>query len=224
MVQQVPYDVAVGVRTNVYVDGFNLYYGALKSTPFKWLDLRKLAQGLLHPENEIRRIRYFTAKVTPRDGDPTLTERQAAYLRALGTIPNLEIHFGAFLTNPARLPLADGSGMAWVMRTEEKGSDVNLATHLLMDAFDDDFDTALVISNDSDLVEPMRLVRMRFGKTVGVACPVIAKGRFPSQHLVKSSDFSAHITEKRKALVRRSQFPKKMKDDQGSFSKPPLWE
>ena len=58
-----------------------------------------------------------------------------------------------------------------VVKTEEKGSDVNFATHLLMDAADDLFDVAIIVSNDSDLKEPIRLVKQRFGKTVGILGP-----------------------------------------------------
>lgn len=70
-------------RTNVYVDGFNLYYGAVKGTAYRWLDLRKLSQGLLKPEHEINRIRYFTARIAASTSDPTAPDRQATYLRAL---------------------------------------------------------------------------------------------------------------------------------------------
>ena len=213
----------MAIRTNVYIDGFNLYYGALKGTPFKWLNVMELARGLLRPENEIQRIRYFTARATPRSDDDALTERQGAYLRALGTLDNLEIHFGSFLTNPSLLPLADGSGMATVLRTEEKGSDVNLATYMLLDAFDDEYDAALVISNDSDLVEPIRLVRERFGKTMGVSCPVLKKDRYPSRRLVAVTDFDAHISKSRKPLLRRAQFPDKISDELGVFYKPTKW-
>jgi hypothetical protein len=81
------------VKTCVYVDGFNLYYGALKGTPYRWLDLRKLSELLL-PKHEITRIKYFTARVSARPGDPGQSTRQHAYLRALTTIANLDIIYG----------------------------------------------------------------------------------------------------------------------------------
>ena len=77
--------------TNVYVDGFNLYYRALKDTPFRWLDLRKLAATLL-PEDTIQTVYYFTARLDARPGNPTQPQRQQAYLRALATLPDFEIH------------------------------------------------------------------------------------------------------------------------------------
>ena len=115
-------------RANIYVDGFNLYFGALQNTPFRWLNLRELAAGLLKPGIEIGRIRYFTARVSNRDSHPGSPARQHAYLSAISTLPEVEIEFGLFRQHPRALPLADGTGFATVLRTEEKGSDVNLAT------------------------------------------------------------------------------------------------
>lgn len=90
------------VPTCVYVDGFNLYYGALRGRPYRWLDLCEFSRRLLKPYNSIRQIRYFTARVNPTKRDPTVAERQQAYLRALETIPNLSIHYGQFLGNPPK--------------------------------------------------------------------------------------------------------------------------
>ncbi len=120
------------MKANVYVDGFNLYYGCLKGTPYRWLDLAQLCQVLL-PSHQIHRIRYFTARLQPRAEDPQQPRRQLIYLRALRTIPNLSIHYGHFLSHVVRLPLAqppaEGPRTVEVVRTEEKGTDVNLATY-----------------------------------------------------------------------------------------------
>ena len=137
------------------MDGFNLYHGALRKRPYRWLNLSSFAQGLLKPYNAIVSIHYFTAPVAPTAGDPNKPIRQDVYLRARSTIPGLTITEGHFLHNPPAPP-------------REKGSDVNLATQLLLDAFDDRFDVALVVSNDSDLATPIDVVVNRFGKKVGV--------------------------------------------------------
>lgn len=71
------------VRTIVYVDGFNLYYGAVKGTPYKWLDLGALFRSLLSAQNHITAIRYYTAIVSPRPNDPSIPIRQMAYLNAI---------------------------------------------------------------------------------------------------------------------------------------------
>lgn len=56
-------------RTAVYVDGFNLFYGALKGTPYKWLDLAALC-GMLLPADHVVAIHYYTARVSARPGNP----------------------------------------------------------------------------------------------------------------------------------------------------------
>jgi hypothetical protein len=121
--------------TNVSVDAFNLYYGCLKGTPYRWLDLAALCRRLL-PNDEINRIRYFTALVSARPDDPQEPQRQLTYLRALRTIPNLSIHPGTTLATQSGCALPTlGPATVEVIKTEEKGSDVNLATYLLLDAF-----------------------------------------------------------------------------------------
>ena len=98
------------MRTHIYIDGFNLYYRALKGTPFKWLDLRRLFQTVLQPHHRIERIKYFTARVTATPDDPSQPQRQDVYLRALRHhIAELEIYFGHFLSHPVWAPLAQAA-------------------------------------------------------------------------------------------------------------------
>jgi hypothetical protein len=122
------------LRTYVYVDGFNLYYRALKNTRFKWLNLEILVKDLLDPENEISCIRYFTAPVSGKL-DPAQPVRQQTYLQALKTIPCVSIHLGNFLTTkksrPLVTPTPGGPTHVQIWNSEEKGSDVNLATYLI---------------------------------------------------------------------------------------------
>lgn len=155
---------AATLRVRVYIDGFNLYYGSLKDTPFKWLDVLRLSE-MLAPSRPIDHIRYFTARVSGKV-DPTAPSRQNAYLAALSSIPNLTIHYGKFLAGVHRMPLAAprpaGPRMVDVIRTEEKGSDVNLATYLLLDGCDGQYDLAMVISNDSDLKDAIDQANTRF--------------------------------------------------------------
>ena len=168
------------VRVNIYIDGFNLYYGAVKGTPYRWLNLAELCRLLL-PRDEIVQIKYFTALVNPRPSDPDQRSRQETFLRALSTIPNLSIIYGFFLTHEVTMPLArPGKGYVRVIKTEEKGSDVNLATHLLIDGVDDSYELAVVLSNDSDLLEPIRVVTQRLGKPVGI----LNQHRIPSVALL----------------------------------------
>ena len=85
-------------RTTIYVDGFNLYYRAVRNTPHKWLNLMALFRDVLRPTNNITKIRYFTAMVSGKT-DQGMPQRQQTYLRALATIPELEVHKGRFLVS-----------------------------------------------------------------------------------------------------------------------------
>jgi uncharacterized LabA/DUF88 family protein len=157
--------VVSGQRVTIYVDGFNLYYGLLKKNPaVKWLDLAALG-ALLRPDDSVS-IRYFTAKVRPVPDASSLT-RQRLYLKALETLPTVEVTFGHFTAHHVRMPyvtpVPGGPRTAEVWKTEEKGSDVNIATWLLLDGHDGRYDEAVVISGDSDLVEPIREANRRFG-------------------------------------------------------------
>jgi hypothetical protein len=204
------------VIANVYIDGFNLYYGALKGTPHRWLDLDALCRRLL-PRDQIHRIRYFTAPVTARPGDPSEPLRQQIYLRALGTVPHLSVHLGHFLTHAVRMPVVDPPpATIEVWKTEEKGSDVNLASYLLLDAFESDCEVAVVISNDSDLKEPIRLVREKLGVPVGVVNPHPANRR----SLALRSTFFKQL---RPPTVAACQFPEVLSDTHGRIRRPSSW-
>ncbi len=243
------------VRTRVYVDGFNLYYGALKGTAFKWLDPVLLTSLLLPPEYEIERLGYFTARVSGKL-DPRAPARQRVYLKALATLAEVEIHYGRFLAKTAWRPLSNlpvagrridapqpvtlprgehrvlgerprtlpvgvypnrrgvgdgtprGSGrpipdavIAEFHTMEEKGSDVNLAAHLLNDAWKDLFEAAAVISNDTDLVVPIRMVREERRRPVFVVCP----GRWQIAPQLRQA--ASHVRHIRPAMLRAAQFP-----------------
>lgn len=207
--------------TYVYVDGFNLYHRALKDTAFKWLDLKKLAEHILDPHNKIARIKYFTARVSGAR-DPTSPARQNAYLRAITAIPEVEIQYGHFLaktiTRPLVRPVRGLPKFVEVHTSEEKGSDVNLAVNLVNDAWHKRFDVAVVISNDSDLEEPIKLVKTERALPVGVICPHPGT---QSPQLRKAATFVRHIRDQHLAA---SQFPPELKDHMGKpIYKPPTW-
>ena len=193
------------MRTIVYVDGFNLYYGSLKGTPWKWLDLLVLFETILQPHHDIRAIKSFTARVSGTSGDPSKPLRQDIYLHALRHYrPQVEAYFGHFLSHTVRAPLVQPRGQhstAEVIKTEEKGSDVKLAVHLLNDGWLDAYDCAVVVSNDSDVAEAMRLVKQYHTKRIGLITP--GTGR-PSRQLMAHADFSRHI---RSNALQRSQLP-----------------
>ena len=213
--------LSISMNTNVYIDGFNLYHRALEYSPYKWLDLDKLCQALL-PSHQINRIRYFTAIVDQRPNDPQQQRRQLVYLRALRTIPSLEIHYGQFRTNEKRRPLVRPiSGLpnsVLIKNTEEKGSDVNLATYLIMDGYDGEYEQAVVISNDSDFALPIKMVRDKLNFPVGVINPG-TKDTTPKE-LRDSATFQRRIYKK---TLRDCQFPDTMADANGTVTKPSKW-
>lgn len=207
------------LETNVYVDGFNLYYGCVKGTPYRWLNLSKLCTMLL-PGYRINHIRYFTSLVTPTLNDPQKLQRQLTFIRALETIPNLSVHYGYFMTHPVWRPLTnppkEGPTMVEVLDTKEKGSDVSLATYLLVDGFKKDYQLAVVMSDDSDLVEPIKLTINQLGLPVGVLHPY----RTHSAELSQVAEFYRPIRER---VLRASQFPPVLVDAGGTITKPTTW-
>ena len=206
--------------TNIYIDGFNLYYGCVKGTPYRWLNLSKLCTMLL-PGHRINRIRYFTALVTSPPTDPQQRQRQLTYIRALRTIPNLSVHYGQFRTHIVSRPLATpspaGPTTVEVLDTKEKGSDVNLASYLLFDGFNKEYQQAVVISNDSDLVEPIRLANVELGLPVGVLHP------YPNQHIWELDNAALFYRPIRERVLRASQFSTILTDAHGTITKPTSW-
>ena len=203
-------------RVVVYIDGFNLYYG-MRSKGWRryyWLDLNRLAERLLRPGQTLAGVRYFTARVIPDAGSVGKARRQNTYLEALGTLPDLAIHYGYYSSKTRR---CSECGATW-QTYEEKMTDVNIAVELLSDAYEDAFDTAIMISADSDLARPITAIRERFpGKRVVVAFP---PGRF-SVHLRNIA--TASFTIGRDAL-RDSQLPERVSGHEDDvFTRPPGW-
>ena len=204
-------------KVNVYIDGFNLYYGAVKGSPYKWLDLGALCRHML-PNDSLQSIEYFTAIVSGRPSDPTMPVRQQVYLRALRTIPILKISYGHFLTHSCRMVLTGTNPpqKVWVDKTEEKGSDVNIAAHLLRDAYGKKFETAVIITNDSDLLEPVKIVRQELNFPVGILNP-------HTHHSAALKSQATFMKRIRQSDVASCQFPPNMKDSKGPFHKPSTW-
>lgn len=210
------------MRANVYIDGFNFYYCAVRNTKYKWLDFSKLVRRVF-PKDELNRIRYFTARVSPPPNDPQKAHRQDTYLRALSTTPGLSIHEGNFLTHKVKMlqvnPPPSGPFMIEVWKTEEKGSDVNLASYLLLDGFRSEYELAIVITNDSDLVEPVRMVRHELGPQVAILNPQ-ADNKKTSWSLVNTANYYRRV---RPSALADSQFPDQLVDANGTITRPQTW-
>lgn len=210
--------------TFVYVDGFNLYYRQLQRTPYKWLDLRKFAELML-PLNDVREIFYFTARITARPDDPEQPQRQQTYLRALATI-SVQTVFGTFQSRPKQRPLLRdlvlgqerlvAGTKVWVLDTEEKGSDVNLATLMMAHAAAGRCEVSVIVSNDSDLELTIRTCCTELQHPVGV----LSTQQSNSLALRSGATFYKQIRE---GVLRESQFAEVLQDANGEFHKPPTW-
>jgi len=175
----------MGKRVYAYIDGFNFYCGVVKNKPqYKWLDLFKFCRILMAGDNLLK-VKYFTALVKEH-GDPRRPVRQKKYWDALKTInkDKIDIIMGKFREDQKFYRIAryqffrnNNSGNTatrnsiCVIKPEEKGSDVNLAVHLVNDAWRNLYDIALVISNDSDLAEGIKIVKECCNKEIVLANP-----------------------------------------------------
>ena len=199
-------------RVIVYIDGFNLYYG-LRSMGWRhylWLDLRQLSENLLRPPQRLEMIRYFTARISAESHDPDRPRRQGLYLEALGTLLDLSLHYGSYITKNQRCPNCGA-----ITRTfEEKMTDVNIAVEMLCDAQDNAFDTAIVISADGDLTGPISAVRRRYPqKRVVIAFPPgrrsfalrsAANGYFNiGQNAIRNSQLPEHVVKPDGYILKR---------------------
>ena len=167
-------------KTFVYIDGFNLYY-SLKHAPFKckWLNLQKLSSSCLRSkEHRILKIKYFTSRVQSTEKDPLKDTRQDIYLRAVKTLQNTDIILGKFRQRELKGFICNseyrkklGINTITIKKWEEKQSDVNIATELIADAYQDKYDCAVLISNDTDLVFPLLHIKQKLKKLVIVISP-----------------------------------------------------
>ena len=208
------------MKVSVYIDGFNLYYGAIRDTPYEWLNILTLSQ-LLFPHDQIESVKYFTAIVSARPNDPDKSNRQLVFLRALRTLPKVEVILGTFLSHTVRMVLAgsppDRPQLVEVTKTEEKGSDVNIAAHLIHDAHNRKFEKAALISNDSDLAEPVRMV------TQELHLPVVVVNPHKHRQSAELTKYAASVKQIRAGLLSASLLPPSLVDAHGTITKPPGW-
>ena len=202
-------------RVIAYIDGFNFYFG-LKSKHWRryyWLDMQRLAKNLLQPDQQLAGTKYFTSLLRPNH-DADKAKRQGIYLDTLQTLAGLRIVYGHYLTKRERCYKCQAE---WV-RPEEKMTDVNIAVELLADAFADNYDTALLMSGDSDLSAPIEKIRNLFPeKRVVVAFPPARE----SFHLKKLADAYFVIG---RGVIAKSQLPDEVRTSAGfCLKRPPQW-
>ena len=204
-------------RIIAYIDGYNLYHGlkdATKPNPKKpnssiwkryyWINLFELSRSLLSKEHHLSKVKYFTARVS---SPPDRVKRQTTFLEALTTVDDLQIYEGQFKREDHICRKCN----ATYKISHEKMTDVNIAVQMLEDAFQDNYDVALLISADSDLVLPVLAVKRLFpDKRIIVAFP---PRRF-SNELRNSVDGIRTIDERR---LRKSLFPNQVIGKNGTI-------
>ena len=207
-----------GKRSIVYIDGFNLYYGALRGGPYKWLNLEKYFHLLL-PNDNIQKIRYFTAEVFG-----SAAARQRLYLSALATLPLVEVILGKFKAKQIRglCPSCPLPSPQFFSTFEEKRTDVNIALWMLHDAQQDLCDRLVLVSGDSDLVPAVAMTKDHFPKKEIVVY-------VPARNAIRGAAVELRgIADKHKLLplqiLRASQFPAEVRIGSGAIiRKPDSW-
>ncbi len=197
-------------RVIVYVDGFNIYFGMLEAgyDYCKWLNLKELVLSLLKPNQEVAELKYFTSRVS---NNPDKQKRQSSYIEALES-QGIRIYYGHYQKD---LVECKRCGNIWP-NYNEKMTDVNIATQMLVDAYQDKYDMAMLVSGDSDLVPPIRAIHDNFKqKRVFVVFP---PKRFNNSVALVAKGY---LTIGRKKLV-DCQFPNEVKKTDGYLLRKPI--
>ena len=201
-------------RVITYIDGFNLYFGlkAARWKRFYWLNLQAMAKNLLKQDQELVFTKYFTSRISyPQDKQ----QRQSTFIEALETLNDLKIFFGHYQTNPQYCRKCGNREMI----PSEKMTDVNIAVEMMSDAYQGHFDTALLVSADSDLTAPIVTIKNLFPeKRVVVAFP-------PMRHSVQLQRLAHGYLQIGRANLAKSIFPDKIQKTDGfTLQKPSEWK
>lgn len=196
-------------RVIAYVDGFNLYFGMKENNhnDTLWLNIKQLAQSLLKPNQDLIFTKYFTARVR---NHPQKERRQNTYIEAVETLEECKIYYGHYQSMVEQCKRCNHT----YPYANEKMTDVNIATEILMDAFNNKYDTALLITGDSDLVPPINAVHNSLApKRVFVAFPPnrfnisvknAAKGcMMIGRKKLKDAQFPESVTKKNGFILHR---------------------
>lgn len=200
-------------RVAAFVDGFNLYH-ALDDNPafhkYKWLNLAKLVRCFVRVEDEIKAIFYFTAYAT---WAPKKVEKHKNYVRAL-ELEGVKPIFGQFRQKDRKCPKCKKAYTTF----EEKETDVNIAIKLFQTAIADLYDTALIVSGDSDLIPALEAVKQTFpNKKIVVVIPI---GR-----RAEALKHTAHAHMKMKSKhLETCQFEDEIRKDNLVLLRPASWK
>ena len=198
-------------RSIIYIDGFILYYGAVRGGAHKWLNLQQYFQ-LLRQDDDIQAIYYFNALV-----DGPARGNQETYFRALSTLPLVTVVLGKFKLRSVECTLVHCNypGPRHFKVPEEKRTDVNIAIQLLDDAYNKRAERFVIVSGDSDLVPAIQLVKSRFPQSQVVVY-------VPARHPVRAAAVEMRAAGDKDrtlplALLKYSQFPATLADGHGDI-------
>ncbi len=218
------------LRTIVFVDGYNLYYGLLRKSKLKWLDLYSLFnEHVLDDRANLLQVRYYTAPVLGRMSDDSRsTQRQRTYLQALRKMypEKLVIVEGKILaTTPFQrlvhpIPEVPHLEKVQVFDFNEKKTDVNLASDMLAGAWTNAFDQAVLCSNDSDLEGAFSTIKRYLPHIrLGLVAPILGEDhRHISKDLSTHADWSKILSP---VHLKNSQLPERIPSSR--LCKPDTW-
>ena len=201
-------------RTSMFIDGFNLYHGmkAISGRAYLWLDLESLALSLIKPQQQVLiSVLYFTAMI--RD-DPEALKRQDTYLSALEAFcPRVEVVRGTFQRRKIRCDSCQNRRVSY----EEKETDVSLAVRLVEGAANRDFDTAVLLSGDSDFV-PAVAAAKRLHPSLRVVAVFPPKRVSDALRRVADANFVLG-----RARISQNQLPFSVHSPRGPLLRPDHW-
>lgn len=224
------------MRTVVYIDGFNFYYGRLKSTSFKWLNFYKLFdEHLIHtiaPESELLVVKFFTADIKANFSrlGKVSENSQRIYHNALSASPgDLEIIKGYYSSEPSKPPVykkppnKDETVKVW--KLEEKQTDVKMALSIYHDVVVNACDQVVICTNDTDLVPVLQLLKAHYPHIkIGAIIPTSKNsGRQANKSIIQLADWSRkYITdEELSSCLLPDIIPKP--NGRGVYKKPEYW-
>lgn len=206
------------LRVIAFVDGFNIYHALAEldinprtkrrlhqKNHLKWLDIKSMVSAFITPsKEEITDVYYFSAFATWL---PDAYQRHLKYVKALEA-SGVTVIMGHFKKKHSN---CKACGATWDSH-EEKETDVNFGIHLVDKAHKNEFDKALILTADTDLVPAIKLVRTTFPEKIVDA--VIPELRF--QNALELRTVCTNAKRIKEHHIERNLFPAQILDADGN--------
>jgi len=201
-------------RAMAYIDGFSLYFGLREKgwRCYYWLNVKSLCERFAKPpQYHLEGVKYFTSRIR---GNPDKVARQDAFIQALKTVPGLDVLYGKYGTRGYRCQSCSYEGLL----PAEKMTDVYIASEMLLDASQNRYDVAYLISGDKDLVPVIKTIKEVFPDRYIVLIP-------PPERYCSDLAAVAHVTLKMwEHYIKKSQFPETItRPNATPLIRPPSW-